>query len=116
MNATGLRYTEIKLVQPKDSNLCGNLECGADAPTPIHYCINLVDRPGIEPGIEACKATVFPSIPTAQNVVEYTGLRSYRQGAPLDSISSTLLIPRYRFLRDQLSFSRTHWLVSYRRV
>ena len=26
----------------------------------------MVDRPGIEPGTEACKATVFPSIPTAQ--------------------------------------------------
>ena len=26
----------------------------------------LVDRPGFEPGIEACKATVFPTIPTAQ--------------------------------------------------
>ena len=26
----------------------------------------LVDRPGIEPGIEACKATVFPTIPTAR--------------------------------------------------
>ena len=27
----------------------------------------MVDRPGIEPGIEACKATVFPSIPTAHS-------------------------------------------------
>ena len=26
----------------------------------------LVDRPGFEPGTEACKATVFPTIPTAQ--------------------------------------------------
>jgi len=25
----------------------------------------LVDRPGFEPGTEACKATVFPTIPTA---------------------------------------------------
>ena len=30
-----------------------------------YSAIILVDRPGIEPGIEACKATVFPSIPTA---------------------------------------------------
>ena len=29
------------------------------------YNINLVDRPGIEPGTEACKATVFSFIPTA---------------------------------------------------
>ena len=26
----------------------------------------MVDRPGFEPGTEACKATVFPTIPTAQ--------------------------------------------------
>ncbi len=26
-----------------------------------------MDRPGIEPGTEACKATVFPSIPTSNN-------------------------------------------------
>lgn len=25
----------------------------------------MVDRPGFEPGTEACKATVFPTIPTA---------------------------------------------------
>ena len=31
----------------------------------LAYYKNLVDRPGIEPGTEACKATVFPSIPTA---------------------------------------------------
>ena len=31
----------------------------------LHLPNFLVDRPGFEPGTEACKATVFPTIPTA---------------------------------------------------
>jgi hypothetical protein len=34
------------------------------------------------------------------------------QGAPIGLSGNSL----YRFLSDQLSFSRTHWLVSNRRV
>ena len=37
----------------------------------------MVDRPGFEPGTEACKATVFPTIPTAHEtylLAEHVGI------------------------------------------
>ncbi len=52
MNLEGSRFT-IKLI-------------------PLTYYL-LVDRPGIEPGIEACKATVFPTIPTAHLILGAPG-------------------------------------------
>ncbi len=49
------------LVQPKDSNLCGNLECGAIAPTPplLH---NLAILRGIEPRYPTRQAGIIATI------------------------------------------------------
>lgn len=56
---------------------------------PLHHSrTNLVDRRGLEPRLLTCKASVIPPILAAQN----------------------------RFLRAQLSFGRTRWIVSYGQV
>lgn len=46
----------------------------------------LVDRPGFEPGTEACKATVFPTIPTAQILATRDGIEP-----PLEVLETSAL-------------------------
>ena len=47
-------------MQPKDSNLCGKLVCGAKGTYPIPLLHNLVLHRGIEPQLPDYKTGVFP--------------------------------------------------------
>ena len=46
----------------------------------------MVDRPGFEPGTEACKATVFPTIPTAHDLATRDGIEP-----PLEVLETSAL-------------------------